>query len=68
VLGAALRLAYRVSGATAWVLDHSGLAVDGKVLELRLPTDGSVPDGEAVQRRLKTLAQAGRFDDTRIVV
>ncbi|MEQ8354147.1 MAG: Ppx/GppA family phosphatase [Kiloniellaceae bacterium] len=68
LLGAALRLAYRVSGATSWVLDHSGLAVDGKVLELRLPTDGSVPDGEAVQRRLKTLAQAGGFEDTRIVV
>jgi len=68
LLGAALRLAYRVSGATRWVLDHSGLEVDGKILELRLPTDGSVPDGEAVQRRLKTLAQAGNFEETRIVV
>ena len=68
LLGAALRLAYRVSAATRWVLDHSGLSVDGKVLELRLPDDGSVPDGEAVQRRLKTLAQAGDFEDTRIVV
>ncbi len=68
VLGAALRLAFRVSGATRWVLEHSGLSVDGKVLELRLPDDGSVPNGEAVQRRLKTLAQAGAFEDTRIVV
>lgn len=68
LLGAALRLAYRVSGATRWVLDHSGLSIDGKVLTLKLPDDGSVPDGEAVQRRFKTLAQAGGFQDTRIVV
>jgi len=67
LLGSALRLAYRVSAATRWVLDHSGLRVDGKVLELRLPDDGSVPDGEAVQRRLKALAQVGGFEDTRIV-
>jgi exopolyphosphatase/guanosine-5'-triphosphate,3'-diphosphate pyrophosphatase len=66
VLGAALRLAYRVSGATRWVLDHSGLSVKDKVLELKLPDDGSVPEGEAVQRRLKSLAQAGGFEETRI--
>jgi len=68
LLGAALRLSYRVSAATRWVLDHSWLKVDGKVLVLKLPDDGSVPDGEAVQRRLKTLAQAGGFEETRIVV
>jgi exopolyphosphatase/guanosine-5'-triphosphate,3'-diphosphate pyrophosphatase len=68
LLGAALRLSYRVSAATRWVLDHSWLKVDGKVLELKLPDDGSVPDGEAVQRRLKTLAHAGGFQETRIVV
>ncbi|MEQ9609123.1 MAG: exopolyphosphatase [Kiloniellaceae bacterium] len=68
LLGAALRLAYRVSGATRWVLDHSGLSIDGKTLVLRLPTDGSVPDGDAVQRRFKALAQAGGFQETRIVL
>jgi exopolyphosphatase / guanosine-5'-triphosphate,3'-diphosphate pyrophosphatase len=68
LLGAALRLSYRVSGATRWVLDHSGLRVDGKMLELKLPGDGSVPEGEAVQRRLKALAQAGNFEETRIVI
>jgi exopolyphosphatase/guanosine-5'-triphosphate,3'-diphosphate pyrophosphatase len=68
VLGAALRLAYRVSAATRWVLDHSGLRIDGSVLELKLPNDGSVPDGEAVQRRFKSLAQASGFLETRIVV
>jgi exopolyphosphatase/guanosine-5'-triphosphate,3'-diphosphate pyrophosphatase len=67
LLGAAMRLSYRVSAATRWVLDHSGLRIDGKVLELKLPNDGSVPDGEAVQRRFKTLAQAGGFQETRIV-
>jgi len=68
LLGAALRLSYRVCAATRWVLDHSAVRVDGKVLELKLPDDGSVPDGEAVQRRLKSLAQAGGFQETRIVV
>jgi len=67
LLGAALRLSYRVSAATRWVLEHSALRVDGKLLELRLPGDGSVPEGEAVQRRLKALAQAGGFSDTRVV-
>jgi exopolyphosphatase/guanosine-5'-triphosphate,3'-diphosphate pyrophosphatase len=68
LLGAALRLAYRVSAATRWVLDHSSLSIEDKTLVLRLPNDGSVPDGEAVQRRFKALAQAGGFQDTRIVV
>jgi exopolyphosphatase/guanosine-5'-triphosphate,3'-diphosphate pyrophosphatase len=67
LLGAALRLSYRVCAATRWVLDHSALRIDGKVLELRLPDDGSVPEGEAVQRRLKALAQAGGFQEARVV-
>jgi len=68
LLGAALRLSYRVSAATRWVLDHSSVNVVDGVLELKLPDDGSVPDGEAVQRRLKALALAGGFEETRIVV
>src|SRR3546814_17043969 len=68
LLGAALRLSYRVSAATRWVLDRSALVVEGRRLTLKLPDDGSVPDGEAVQRRLKALAQAGSFEETRIVV
>ena len=50
------------------MLHHSGLKLDGKVLVLKLPDDGSVPNGEAVQRRLKSLVQAGDFEDMRIVV
>ena len=68
LLSAALRLAFRVSGATRAILHHSGLRVDGPVLELILPSDGSVPDGEAVQRRLRALATTGEFEDTRIVI
>ncbi|NIA70274.1 Ppx/GppA family phosphatase [Pelagibius litoralis] len=68
LLGAALRLAFRVSGATRDILDGSRLNVDGAVLELILPGDGSVPDGEAVQRRLRALAAIGGFKEARIVV
>src|SRR3546814_17594074 len=66
--GAALRLSYRVSAATRWVLDRSALVVEGRRLTLKLPDDGSVPDGEAVQRRLKALALAGSFEGPRLVV
>jgi len=60
VLGLALRLAYRVSGATAPVLKRSALAYDKTVgaLRLSLPSDGSAPGGEAVRRRFDELAKA----------
>jgi exopolyphosphatase/guanosine-5'-triphosphate,3'-diphosphate pyrophosphatase len=60
ILGLALRLAYRVSGATGAVLKRSALAYDAAAgtLRLILPSDGSAPRGEAVQRRFNTLAEA----------
>ena len=58
ILGLAQRLAYRVSGATAAILQRSRLTYDGTELGLELPKDGSAPGGEAVERRLKSLAQA----------
>jgi exopolyphosphatase / guanosine-5'-triphosphate,3'-diphosphate pyrophosphatase len=60
VLGLALRLAYRVSGATGPVLKRSALAYEEatKTLRLSLPKDGSAPGGEAVQRRFDELAKA----------
>lgn len=68
LLGSALRLAFRVSGATGEILDRCRLSVEGSMLELVLPNDGTVPDGEAVHRRLRALAAIGGFDDCRIVV
>ena len=68
LLGAALRLAFQVSGAPRGILHHCCLQSNGQVLELVLPEDGSVPDGEAVQRRLKALATTGGFAETRIVI
>jgi exopolyphosphatase/guanosine-5'-triphosphate,3'-diphosphate pyrophosphatase len=58
VLGLALRLAYRVSGATRAVLARSALSYDGGELVLTLPDDGSSPGGEAVERRFAALADA----------
>jgi exopolyphosphatase / guanosine-5'-triphosphate,3'-diphosphate pyrophosphatase len=60
ILGLALRLAYRVSGATGTVLRRSALAYDvaASTLHLQLPDDGSAPGGEAVLRRFNALAQA----------
>ena len=60
ILGLALRLAYRVSGATGTVLKRSALEYDGDASTLRLilPSDGSAPGGEAVQRRFNALAEA----------
>lgn len=59
VLGLAQRLAYRVSGATRAVLERTRLALgDDGTLRLALPDDGSVPGGEAVERRLAALADA----------
>ncbi len=60
VLGLAQRLAYRVSGATGAVLKRSALEFDStaRTLRLILPSDGSAPGGEAVQRRFTALAEA----------
>ena len=61
MLGLALRLAYRVSGATTGILAGSRLRWEGKELQLTLPEDGSLPDGEAVQ---KTLSDLNSFAET----
>ena len=59
VLGLAQRLAYRVSGATRELLAQCELRLDEtRDLRLVLPQDGSVPVGEAVERRLGALAEA----------
>ena len=60
ILGLAQRLAFRVSGATGTVLKRSALEYDSAAGKLRLilPSDGSAPGGEAVQRRFSALAEA----------
>ncbi|AWK86915.1 Ppx/GppA family phosphatase [Azospirillum thermophilum] len=58
VLGLALRLAHTLSGGATALLQRTALKVVGEKLVLSLPEDGSVPPGEAVQRRLDALAKA----------
>ncbi len=59
VLGLAQRLAYQLSGATREILAQCALRIDdGRELHLILPEDGTIPVGEAVDRRLLALAEA----------
>lgn len=58
VLGLALRLAHTLSGGATGLLERTSLKVSGERLVLTLPEDGSVPSGEAVQRRVDALAKA----------
>jgi exopolyphosphatase/guanosine-5'-triphosphate,3'-diphosphate pyrophosphatase len=55
VLGTALRLAYRVSGATPGLLGRTRLIRKGVNVDIELPQDGSIPDGRAVRKTLKSL-------------
>lgn len=58
VLGLALRLAHTLSGGATALLERTSLKVSGERLVLTLPDDGTVPSGEAVQRRVDALAKA----------
>jgi exopolyphosphatase/guanosine-5'-triphosphate,3'-diphosphate pyrophosphatase len=58
ILGHALQLAYRLSAATAHLIAASRLERAAERLTLVLPDDGSLPLGDAVERRLATLAKA----------
>jgi exopolyphosphatase/guanosine-5'-triphosphate,3'-diphosphate pyrophosphatase len=66
VLGRALRLAYALSGGTEEVLASSALRLEGRELTLALRRDGSVPVGEAVERRFGALAEALAVTASRI--
>lgn len=66
VLGLALRLAFSLSGGTGTMLARSRLELAGTKLSLMLPADGSLPPGEAIERRLKALADAVGAKDHRI--
>ncbi len=58
ILGQALRLAFRVSGAVGDNLRRSALEITGDSVELKLPKDGSLPDGKAVQQGVNGLKKA----------
>ena len=55
-LGAALRLAYTLSGGTPALLACTALIPRGNRLVLRLEQGGGVFAGESVQRRVEALA------------
>ncbi len=57
-LGAALRLAFTLSGGVAALLAGAGLAPDGRRLVLRLRQDAGLFAGDSVLRRLEALASA----------
>lgn len=67
VIGEAMRLAFRVSGGAGSVLDRSALIVDGDLLSLRLPDDGSSPFDDSVARPFEALAAAAGMRPGRIV-
>jgi exopolyphosphatase/guanosine-5'-triphosphate,3'-diphosphate pyrophosphatase len=67
VLGLAVRLAYTLSAGTRELLHKTALELDEDALRLRLPGDGSVPQGEAVERRFAALAAAIGVKQSEIV-
>jgi exopolyphosphatase/guanosine-5'-triphosphate,3'-diphosphate pyrophosphatase len=58
ILGSALRLAYRFSGASPKVLASARLKTDGDRLVLEIAPAARAPDSEVVAERLKWLANA----------
>ncbi len=68
ILGLALRLAYRLTGGTRALLESTQLVIEDGKLRLVLPSDGSVPYGEAVENRYKALAEACDAEPGGIVV
>ncbi|MFC3126614.1 Ppx/GppA family phosphatase [Pseudoroseomonas globiformis] len=56
ILGAALRLAYTLSGGTPSLLKGASLSRTAETLTLRLVEGGGVFAGDSVQRRVETLA------------
>ena len=58
ILGLAVRLALTLSAGTRDLLRKTGLVYSDGQLSLVLPDDGSVPRGEAVDRRFNALVEA----------
>jgi exopolyphosphatase/guanosine-5'-triphosphate,3'-diphosphate pyrophosphatase len=66
ILGLALRLAYRLTAGTRALLESTRLVLEDGKLRLILPSDGTAPLGEAVERRFQALAEACGADSGRI--
>ena len=58
ILGSALRLAYRFSGASRAVLESARVKIDGDRLVLEIAPAARAPDSEVVAERLRWLASA----------
>ncbi|MFM2045907.1 MAG: hypothetical protein RLY86_4483, partial [Pseudomonadota bacterium] len=58
ILGLALRLAQTLTGGAMLLLQRTALRLEDESLTLTLPPDAADLVGEAVQRRLETLAKA----------
>ncbi len=56
-IGVGLRLGYLLSGGAPGVLPETPLTIANGVITLHLPTDGSVVPGDAVNRRMDSLAK-----------
>ncbi len=67
ILGVALRMAFLLSGGMRGVLERTSLSVKGNRLNLVLPSDGSILAGDAVDRRLRALAEVLEVNKTGIV-
>ncbi|GAB5470820.1 MAG: exopolyphosphatase [Rhodospirillales bacterium] len=64
LLGLGLRLAYSVCGGAPPVLAKTSLTLKDQTLLLNLPADGSLPEGDVLQRRLTALGQALGLSET----
>ena len=67
VLGLAIRLAYAVAAGVPALLESTALVRRGERLLLKLPADGSVPPGTAVERRFDALRDAAECEGEIVV-
>ena len=62
VLGLAMRLAFALAAGVPELLESTSLAIEDDRLRLKLPSDGSVPPGTAVERRFLALLDAAELE------
>lgn len=67
ILGRVLLLGHRFSASVPEILQHARLRIDSDAVRLEILDSQSVPDGDAVQSRLRRLAKATGVDGAEIV-